>query len=216
MKNHDYFLFDADGTLIDTTELICQSFTYTCKTFGGLTIPREKIIHHIGLPLRKQMEVYFGPLSNEQFAKRAAAHMEYQLSIYKKHLRLFPTVLEGLTALYESGKHLAIVTSRRKETLDLYLQETGIYKYFSVFVTPESTQTHKPDPGPALEAMRLLFCSDPLKAVFIGDSEFDIECGSRANLDTTFVLWSENDPATFPTKPTYCISDLRQLCNTDC
>ncbi len=211
MKEYSYFLFDADGTLIDTTELICQSFIYTCKTFAGLSIPREKIIRNIGLTLRKQMEVYFGPLSDAQFAERSAAHMKYQVSIYKTHLCLFKTVLEGLTELYKRGKHLAVVTSRRKETLDLYLQETGIYRFFSVFVTPENTATHKPDPAPAFEALRLLACDNPHDALFIGDSEFDIECGNRAHIDTAFVQWSENDPQTFPTKPTYSISDLRQL-----
>jgi pyrophosphatase PpaX len=138
--------------------------------------------------------------------------MKYQLSIYKEHLRLFPTVREGLDLLRSRGKHCAIVTSRRRDTLDLYLKETGIYDFFEVFVTPENTAKHKPDPEPALAALSLLKAGAKGEAVFIGDSEYDIECGRSAGIDTAFVTWSHNDPAALHAKPTYCISDLTQLC----
>ena len=212
MKNYSYYLFDADGTLIDTTELIYRCFVHTCATFGNIPVSRKDIVKNIGLTLRRQMEVYFGPLDDKEFALRAKEHMKYQLSIYRDHLRIFPTVREGLDRLRTRGRTCAIVTSRRRETLDLYLKETGIYDYFKVFVTPENTEKHKPDPEPALAALTMLGAPDKANAVFIGDSEFDIECGRRAGLDTAFVAWSHNDPAALPSQPTYLVSDLTQMC----
>jgi pyrophosphatase PpaX len=212
MKDYSFYLFDADGTLIDTTELIYKCFVHTCKIFGDMDVSRNDVVKNIGLTLRKQMEVYFGPLTDEQFAARAAEHMKYQLSIYPQYLRVFPTVVKGLEMLRECGKRCAVVTSRRRETLDLYLKKTGIFDYFEVFVTPENTAEHKPDPEPALAALGLLGARDKGEAVFIGDSEYDIECGKRAGIDTAFVEWSHNDPSAFPSSPTYCISDLTQLC----
>jgi pyrophosphatase PpaX len=211
MKDYSYYLFDADGTLIDTTELICRCFFHTCETFGNIAVSRTEVVKNIGLTLRRQMEVYFGPLDDEQFSLRAKEHMRYQLSIYREHLRLFPTVREGLDLLRTRGKQCAVVTSRRRETLDLYLKETGIYEYFQVFVTPEDTVKHKPDPEPALAALTMLEALDK-RAVFIGDSEFDIECGRRAGIDTAFVSWSRTDPASLPSQPTYLVSDLTQMC----
>jgi pyrophosphatase PpaX len=212
MKKYSYYLFDADGTLIDTTELIYQCFVHTCRTFGDINVSRNNVIKNIGLTLRKQMEVYFGPLTDEQFTARAAEHMKYQLSIYPQYLRVFPTVVEGLDMLRANGKRCAIVTSRRRETLDLYLKKTNIIDYFEAFVTPENTAKHKPDPEPVLKALELLGVRDKGVAIFIGDSEYDIECGRRAGVDTAFVEWSHNDPASLPSRPTYCINDLTQMC----
>jgi pyrophosphatase PpaX len=215
MKDYSYYLFDADGTLIDTTELIYQCFVHTCRIFGDMDVSRPDVVRNIGLTLRMQMEKYFGPLTDEQFAVRAAEHMKHQLSIYPRYLRVFPTVLEALSLLKRAGKACAIVTSRRRQTLDLYLEKTGILDFFNVFVTPENTQRHKPDPEPALEALRLLGVARKNEAIFIGDSEYDIECGRNAGIDTAFVSWSHNDPAALPAQPTYVIGDMMQLCQRD-
>jgi pyrophosphatase PpaX len=212
MKEYSYYLFDADGTLIDTTELIYRCFVHTCKKFNDMDVSRDEVVKNIGLTLRCQMETYFGPLTDDEFAVRAAEHMRFQLSIYPEFLRLFPTVLEGLELLHNHGKHCAIVTSRRRETLDLYLDKTGIIDFFSVFVTPENTAKHKPDPEPVIEALRLLSVGDKTEAVFIGDSSFDVECGSRAGIDTALVAWSNTDPSTLPFAPTHFIDDFTQMC----
>jgi pyrophosphatase PpaX len=213
MKNYSYYLFDADGTLIDTIELIYQCFVFTCKKFGNKEITKEEVVKNIGLTLRSQMEVYFGPLTEERFSELAGEHMKYQLSIYPRYLKLFPTVLDGLALLCEQGRHCGIVTSRRRQTLDLYLKKTGIYDFFEVFVTPESTKKHKPEPEPVLEALTLFHVAGKSAVLMVGDSEFDIECGSRAGVDTAFVNWSHSDSVSFGHKPTYVIDDFMQLCS---
>jgi HAD superfamily hydrolase (TIGR01549 family) len=215
VKSYAAYLFDADGTLIDTTELICRCFYHTCKVFGDVPIDREKILSNIGMTLRAQMEVYFGTLTDDQFAERSAEHMRFQLSIYKEYLRSFPTVIEGLKCLAACGKRMAIVTSRRRETLDIYLKHTGMFDFFEVMITPKDTAVHKPEPEPALAAMRMLDMSDPSAVLFIGDARFDIECGARAGTDTAFVSWSSNPVSSCAIRPTYIIDDLTQLCSFD-
>ena len=139
-----------------------------------------------------------------------AAHMEYQLSIYEHHLKAFPTVAEGLERLKQAGSKLAVVTSRKTQTLTLYLQKTGLYRYFDAFVTPESTDRHKPDPAPVLKALEMLG-SGSATAIMVGDSNFDIECGANAGIDTAFVAWSHNPLSSLAVSPTYVIDDLRAL-----
>ena len=212
MKNYSYYLFDADGTLIDTIELIYQCFLYTCKKFGSREVSRAEVVKNIGLTLRSQMEVYFGPLADGRFSEMAGEHMKYQLSIYPRYLKLFPTVMEGLTFLRDKGRHCGIVTSRRRQTLDLFLKKTEIYDFFEVFVTPENTKKHKPEPEPVLKALDLFNVDDKSVVLMVGDSEFDIECGSRAGVDTAFVNWSHNDSILFRHKPTHEIDDFNQLC----
>jgi len=210
MKRYPAYLFDADGTLIDTAELIYQCFRFTCKKFADMEISREMALKYTGLPLRKHMEAYLGPLDDEAFRVRAEAHMDYQMAIYRDHLKAFPGVREALVALRERGARMAVVTSRRIPTLSLFLKETGLYGFFSAFVTPESTPRHKPAPDPALEALRLL--GIPAQdALFVGDSEWDMACGKAAGLDTAIVPWAPSDRAHWSAAPTYVLADIAAL-----
>jgi len=212
IREFDYYLFDADGTLFDTTDLIVNCFEHTASHFGEAIPQREEIITNIGLTLRRQMELYFGPLDDEKFAGYQAEHISWQLGIYKNYLGLCPGVREALRTLRELDKKCAVVTSRRMETLSIYLRDTGIVDYFDLFITPESTKLHKPDPEPALEALRRLECDAPDRALFIGDSTFDIECGSRAATATAFVTWSRTPVESLSIRPDYLCNDMRELC----
>lgn len=211
MREFDCYLFDADGTLFDTTEMIVRCFLNTSRTFHLPEPSRQKIISHVGMPLRRQMESYFGTLSDVTFEQYRKTHMDYQLKIYREHLRLCPGVAEALKCLREKGKQCAVVTSRMLHTLSIYLEETGIDGYFDLLITPESTERHKPDPQPALEAMARLNAT-PERTLFIGDATFDIECGYGAGTATAFVDWSLNAVDSLRCTPTWIVSDMRDCC----
>lgn len=211
LKKFSCYLFDADGTLFDTTELICQCFFNTAKIAGKPDLDRESILKYIGMTLRDQMEIHFGPLSEERFAYLRKFHMDYQLSIYKKYLKLCCGVLETLEYLKSQGARCAVVTSRFRASLELYLKDTGIFSYFEHFITPEITERHKPDPQPAQKALELLGCRAD-EAILIGDSTFDIECGNAAGTATAFVNWSLNDLKSLRVMPTYFLNDMQDLC----
>ena len=176
-----------------------------------IRVTRDVVQRHIGLPLREQLQVYFGPQDPVRLEEIAAEHMRYQMTIYRDYLRPFPGVQESLEKLRRSGKRLAVVSSRFRSTLDLYLAQVGVLGLFEVLVTPESTTRHKPNPEPALHALKLLGTSAD-RALMVGDAQFDIECGAGAGLDTAFVLWSNNDPTTLTTPPTYLVRSLADLC----
>jgi pyrophosphatase PpaX len=216
MNVYDAYLFDVDGTLIDTTELIYRCFRHTCRAFGGFAIDRNTVVGHIGLPLRQQLEVYLGPLDDRRADHIRRAHMAYQLSIYRDHLRLFPGVKETLRALAHSERALAAVTSRMRDTAELYLRHTGIWSFFAALVTPESTVAHKPDPAPARKALELLGGVDPGAALFVGDATYDIQCGQAAGTDTAFVAWSHNAVDSLKATPTYVLTRMDELavCST--
>jgi HAD superfamily hydrolase (TIGR01549 family) len=211
MRDYKYYLFDADGTLIDTTELICKCFENTARMTGNSVIEKTDILRHIGLTLKDQMAIHFGNLEPSVFEEYRKIHMQYQMTIYKEYLRLFNGVYETLATLKSRGKKCAIVTSRFKNSLEIYLRETGVVSFFDVIVTPESTEFHKPHPAPALKAMEQLNAL-PEESLYIGDATFDIECGSNAGVDTAFVLWSINEISSLRAKPTYCIKEMNELC----
>jgi pyrophosphatase PpaX len=211
MKSYEYYLFDADGTLFETTELIYRCFVYSLGKYAKRQIPRNEIIASIGLTLRKQFEHHIGPLSDAQFDIMQADHMNYQMSIYRDYLAPCPGVPAAIRDLHASGKILAIVTSRKITSLSCFLQEIGIYDYFSVIVTPDETDNHKPHPEPALKALELLG-AEPAKTLFVGDARFDIECGHSAGIDTALVSWSHNKADQMTVKPTCVIDSMLDLC----
>jgi len=211
MKDYTYYLFDADGTLFDTTELICQCFTYSLEKYGNMKKPKEELIKSIGMTLRSQFELHLGPLSNEWYDEIQQEHMRFQLSIYKDYLGAFPGVKQGLEILKKRNKRLAIVTSRKINSLSIFLKETEIFDYFEVIITPDETEKHKPEPEPALKAMSILGATNK-QSVFIGDSLFDIQCGTNAGIDTAFVTYSKTKSDQLAIKPTYLINSFEDLC----
>ncbi len=157
------------------------------------------------------METYLGPLSDADYQKIYALQQNFQLTNYREYLKLFPDVAETLHILKNAEKHLAIVSARRKPTLHIYLQATGVYDLFEVVVSPEMTEGRpKPDPEPALKALSLMNGTTE-NAILIGDTEVDIECGTRAGMDTAFVAWSHKPVDAMSIQPTMILTDMREL-----
>ena len=208
MKIYDTYLFDADGTLFDTVDLICTCFDYITDKYAGKTIDRSTVIAGIGAPLRSQLETHIG--TGRDLDSILADYLEFQLSIMEDKITPFPHVAETLGRLQQAGKKLAVVTSRRRFSLERILEATDTGRYFDVLVTPEDTSRHKPDAEPALKAMALLG-AEPAATVFTGDAHYDICSGTSAGADTIFVNWSHASLDSLPVRPTWSIDSLREL-----
>ncbi|MGB3212938.1 MAG: HAD family hydrolase [Desulforhopalus sp.] len=208
MKVYDSYLFDADGTLFDTVDLICTCFQYVAEKYAGKTMDKKIIIEGIGLPLKSQLITHLGSeLDHDQILDD---YLQYQLSIMEESISPFPHVIETLDILKNAGKKLAVVTSRRRFSLEKILQSTGTANYFDVLVTPEDTLRHKPDAEPALKAISLLG-AEKTTSVFTGDALYDICSGASAGIDTIFVNWSHAALASLPVPPTWAIDSLQEL-----
>ena len=137
MKTYDSYLFDADGTLFDTVDLICRCFQYVAEKYAGKTMDRETIIDGIGLPLKSQLLTHLGSGLDQDLI--LDDYVQYQLAIMEDCICPFPHVGETLEILKSAGKKLAVVTSRRRFSLERILQSTDTARYFDILVTPEDT-----------------------------------------------------------------------------
>lgn len=210
MKSYTACLFDIDGTLLDTMELIFRSFEYSCRRWAAIEIDRETIFSHVGIPLIDQLKLYLGERSDEEYRDIAAAHMEHQKGIYRKHLGIYPGVVEGLAELATRGIRLGIVTSRTRPSLLSYLDYFQIEDIFEVIATPESTRRHKPDPEPVEWALSQLGVR-PDETLFVGDAVYDIESGTAAGVDTAFALWGPNGAKEISPEPCYRLATFEEL-----
>ncbi|MFH2131090.1 MAG: HAD-IA family hydrolase [bacterium] len=212
IKPYQTYLFDADGTLLNTAELIFQTFLYICDKYGGFKIERSRVTGDIGQPLVRQIQLYLGQLPKVELNSILADYRDYQLGIFQDYLSVFPGVEETLQQLKKRGKGLAIVTSRKLETTEIYLKTGRLYDFFDAIITPESTLDHKPHPAPALKALEMIN-GNSRDALFVGDAHFDIECGQQAGMDTALVSWSLNKPDSIQPPPTYIIQEMTDLLN---
>lgn len=203
MKEYDAYLFDADGTILDTRELIFRSFMHMGEVMGEKMPERDVLEGTVGLTLKKSLYLILGEGRPEDYyAKAGSVYAGFMVDNYQDYLKGFPGMAEALAELHRCGKKMAVVTSRKRPTLHTFLCALGLDSYFSILVTPESTEKHKPDPEPALFAMECLGVS-PEESVFVGDAIFDIQCGKAAGMDTALVEWGGMEPSGWSVQPNF-------------
>ncbi|HEX7243724.1 MAG TPA: HAD-IA family hydrolase [Longimicrobiaceae bacterium] len=179
-------LYDFDGTLADSTELIMRCYRHTMAAHLGQAPPDEEWLSGFGMTLETQVA---------RFA-RSAAEREAMLDTYRTHqrehhdamLRPFPGTLETVEALAARGLALAIVTSKHREATLRGMGLCGIVDHFPVIVTPEDVAEPKPHPEPVLHALERLGVAAG-EAVFVGDSPHDMAAGRAAGVRTAGALW---------------------------
>ncbi len=177
-------LFDWDGTLADTIELILFTFEETLRALGLPPRGRDEILSRVGRPLMEQALEIDPARAEEIFST-------YQRLYEENHGRLvkeFPGIRQALEALRDRGYLMALVTSKRANGAYYDLRHFGYEGFFDAVVTADDTVMHKPHPEPALEALRRLGTA-PDEATFIGDSPFDVRCAHAAGMTMGAVEW---------------------------
>lgn len=186
MPGYSTVLFDLDGTLIDSTELIMSSFRHTMRTHLD-TIPSEAEWRQgFGTPLRPQL-ARFGRDAAEVDAM-VETYRVYQRAHHDRLVTVFPGVPHVMAWLRERQVRLGIVTSKSRAGTVHGLRHCGLTDYVDVVVTSDDVTRHKPDPAPVVEALARLD-RPPRGAVFIGDSPFDAMAGRAAGVSTAAALW---------------------------
>ena len=207
---YDAYLFDADGTLFDTRELIYRSYRAMFEALGRAPPERDAVERGTGQPFPEQARQLLGPVSREVFAAAMEIYRRRQGELVRNSLRLFPGTREGLIELRRRGARLAVVTSRSGPSIRSFLEDSGLTRLFDAVISPEDTERHKPAPDPVWAALERLG-TPPDRAVMIGDAVFDIESGWRAGTATVLVAWGGMDAAEFPIQPDYVVHSFDEL-----
>jgi len=178
--------FDLDGTVLDTNELILQSFRHAFTTRLNITVPDETILTFFGEPLHYSMSKY-----SDDVEPLLETYREFNWKHHDSMVEPFHGTVEALKELREMGLYLGIITSKRRNVAMKGIDLFDLAKYFDVIITPEDTEEHKPKAGPLLKACELLGIEDPSTTMMVGDSTYDILCGKNANASTVAVRYSK-------------------------
>ncbi|MDD2494091.1 MAG: HAD-IA family hydrolase, partial [Tissierellia bacterium] len=164
-------LFDFDGTLANTNQLIINSFKHIYSAFRGDECDEEYIMSTFGEPLLTTMNRDFGKYNIEDVL---ACYREYQVDRFNSEVTLYDNVPEILDYLKKRKIKLGIVTSRLKNSTVTAIKNFNIDKYFDVVITADDTEKHKPHKEPLMMALNVLN-SKPEETYYVGDSKFDME-----------------------------------------
>lgn len=207
MKQYTTFLFDFDGTLLDSNHHVIHCFQQAFREVRGIELPEKTITATFGIPLAQAL-VDLDP-----------EHADELLRVYRKHsdaiglslLKEIEGARDTLQALHDAGCINAIVTSKKEENARTQMAHIGISDLIDILVGPEKTTAHKPNPAPVLYTLDALGVSAD-DCLMIGDSPNDILCGKNAHVDTAGVRFTAVDlDSLLATQPTYMISHLSEL-----
>lgn len=210
MQKINTILFDLDGTLVNSNELIIHSFRETMiKYMPEKEFNRNDLIEMIGPPLYKTFKI----ATNDP--KMIQEMIDYYRKIYVEnefdYVELYPNTLEMLKEFYNKGFNLGIVTTKFKESALPSIEHFGLDKYITSFCFLDDIKNPKPNPEPIQFALNAF--SNVQNVLMVGDNTGDIQAGFNSNSLTCGMEWSIKRDLIKELNPTFWIKDYSELIN---
>lgn len=185
---YETYIFDLDGTLLNTIDDLAISCNYALKAFGMPTYSHEEVKGFVGNGVRKLLErTVPNGTDNLQFEEVFALFRQHYLAHGTDHTCPYDGIMELLRNLKMNGKKIAVVSNKfctaTQELVDHYFGDS-----VDMAIGESKTIRKKPAPDMVFEAMRQLDAT-PETAVYIGDSDVDINTARNSALPCISVLW---------------------------
>lgn len=186
MNKFEGILFDVDGTLASTNDLIFASFNHVAEKYLNKKLSNDEII------------ALFGPtedviLKNWMEDRYDSARLDY-FNFYQNNHETMAGMFGGLDKTLELIKSknlpLGIFTGKGKDSAVITLKELGIYDYFDLIITGDDVNEHKPSPE-GIDLFINKFNLNRDKVLMVGDSIVDVEAAEKANVKSALVLWDQ-------------------------
>jgi pyrophosphatase PpaX len=200
-------LFDLDGTLIDTVELIRVSFRHATRTVLGREIPDEITMANVGQPLAAQ----FAEMAPDHAEELLRVYREFNMAHHDELAKAYPGTIEALLDVQSRGLPMAVVTSKGIEASTRGIDLFGLRPFLQAVVTADDVLIHKPDPFPlrfaaGLLGVQLEYC------MYVGDSPHDMRAAVDGGAIAVAALWGafEADEVLAP-GPAFALRDIGDL-----
>ena len=191
MNKYRVLLFDLDGTLCDTDEMLIQSFFALYKKYRPTKIrTREELIYFSGPPIKKTLADEFPDYPFDEIYK---AFQEVSREQYVPYVKAFDNEIETLKKLKEAGYLLGVVTNKGAPLTKYSLEVAHIDGLFDVVISADDVNAPKPSPFGIEKAMERLGIADKDKVLYIGDNDIDYETACNAGTDAMLVTWGPRE-----------------------
>lgn len=200
-------IFDLDGTLVDSVELIVESFKHATRVVLGRELPYESLIANVGKPLREQMEI-IDPQRTDELVR---VYREFNHREHDRMLTLYAGVADLLAQLQERGIRVGLVTSKSRATTWMAFETTGIEPMLDAIVCAEDTERNKPFADPILRALQMLGV-EPEVTCYVGDSPYDLQAARAAGVRSVAVTWGVFEESALRAQgPDRVVRNMREL-----
>ena len=192
--SYSAYLFDLDGTLVDTAPDLSRALNHTLSLAGLAAVDESLTRHWVGHGVRAMLEAAFDHLGLRPAAGDLDRHQATLVDHYAAHIadysQPYSTVVDTLRILAERAP-LAVVTNKPTDLSNRLLAALDLHRFFRVVVGRGSTKRFKPDPQPALFACERIGMP-PRQALFVGDSETDVRCARAAGCPVVLYRYGYN------------------------
>ncbi len=188
MKNT--FIFDIDGTLIDTEVAVLESLQLVLQKHFGLEKTLADLEFSLGIPAAIIMQKL--GVDPELGVK----YWHEEIPPFWSSMHPYAEMTETIKSLKDAGESIAIVTSKTDIEFKNEVSRFELMDYFDLIVTSSMTTKHKPNPEPVLKALELLQ-ADPTTSIYFGDTAYDMESAHAAKIDFGLAGWGAHDHGQF-------------------
>ncbi len=179
----DAVIFDIDGTLTYTNELIFKSINHVYRIYRGKDLTPEEVIAMFGPTEEELFEKEFG----EEADKVAVDYFNYYSDNH--HIAgLYQGLDEILAHLKERGIFLGVFTGKGKRSATITLDKTGVLGYFDMLIAGDDVINKKPS-GEGLRKILERSGAAPERTLMIGDAPGDVKASRDAGVKVASVLW---------------------------
>ncbi|GEK35404.1 HAD family hydrolase [Kurthia sibirica] len=185
------FIFDVDGTIIDTELAMLNSLQQTLKNEKNINVTHEDIHFILGIPGKDALRKMSWEPVDELHEVWSAAVLDFSHDV-----TVFDYMEVALKSLQVQDKKLGIVTSKTKASMCDEFNHFKLNDYFHHIVDADDTTEHKPQPEPIYLSLENLGVKTS-EAIYIGDSFYDMQSAHRAGVKFALALWGAKSTAQF-------------------
>jgi len=182
------FIFDIDGTLVDSNELHVDSWDRAFQRFGK-QFSREQLRAQIGKGTDQYLPEFLAPEEIRRFGKELD---DYRSELFRKEylpkVQPFPKVRELFQRLRDDNKRIVLASSGKKADTKYYVDLLKIGDFIDGYVSGDDADSSKPAPDIFAASLDKLGDISPADAVTVGDTRFDVEAAKKADLRTIAFL----------------------------
>ena len=207
-NKYDLILFDMDGTIANTDELVVETIYEMYDLYrGGRKTPREQCYYFSGPPLRDTVAKEF-PGGDVDFLVKEFGRLSKDK--YAKLVTPYPNSREVKLKLKEMGIKLGVVTNKAHDMAMHCLDVIGLNDVFEILIGSSDVKSFKPSPEGIYKAMEALGVKDKKRVLYVGDNALDDQTAKNAGIDSCLVTWG---PRILPDNihPTYKIDNYFDL-----
>lgn len=209
MNYPDVLLYDLDGTIVDSNELILSSFAKTYRDhLPELSFSKQELIDMMGPPLKETfLRFVSDPLELDAMIQTYLRHYREDEPLM---ISIYPGMQEALRRFHDMGIKQYVVTTKFHRSADPSLRHFGLVEVLDGIIALEDVKHPKPDP----EGILLALARQPWNTAYmVGDNPTDIEAGRNAGIETIGVKYSYKLSQLQASSPEHWIEDGFDLMN---